>query len=152
MERRGLSLYASPGRNAWELTLRLAAIAYLIAGASLVLGILALNQARSERLTAASIEALTGDRTPLKVRWFIALFGALISSGGLALLALSRWAAPIFLLGMLLATAYLIYASRALPPLEEAHALGRRRTILAIYVYALATALVLWLESEGVLR
>jgi len=133
--------------------LRLAALAYLIAGPCLVFGILALNQARSSQLTAASIEALTGDRTPLKKpRWFVALIGALLSSGGLMLLALSRWAAPIFLVGMLLATAYLIYASRALPPLEEAQALGRRRTILAIYVYAVATALVLWLESEGVLR
>jgi hypothetical protein len=133
--------------------LRLAAIAYLIAGPSLLLGLLALNQARSGRLTAASIEALTGDRTPLKkLRSFVALIGILLSSGGLALLALSRWAAPIFLLGMLLATAYLIYASRALPPIEEAQALGRRRTILAIYVYAVATALVLWLESQGVLR
>jgi hypothetical protein len=133
--------------------LRLAALAYLIAGPSLLLGLLALNEARSGRLTAASIEALTQDRTPLKKpRWFVALIGALLSSGGVLLLALSRWAAPIFLLGMLLATAYLIYASRTLPPVEEAQALGRRRTILAIYGYAVATALVLWLESEGVLH
>jgi hypothetical protein len=71
--------------------------------------------------------------------------------GGLALCALSRWAAPIFILGTLLATGYLLYASRVLPPVDTAQAQGRRRTIMAIYLYAAATALVLWLESQGVL-
>ena len=127
-------------------------LAYALGAVALAVGGIALTKARSRQLTPAAFEALTGDRTPVKhVRAGIGLLGVLLVSGGLALMALSRWAAPIFILGSLLETAYLLYASRVLPPVEVAHARGRRRTVLAIYGHAAATALVLWLESQGVL-
>jgi len=128
-------------------------IAYLIGALSLIAGAIACEGAHSRRFSAQAIEALTGDRTPLtETRWFVLLAGVLLLGGGLALCALSRWAAPIFIAGTLLATGYLLYASRVLPPADAAQAQGRRRTIMAIYLYAAATALVLWLESQGVLN
>jgi hypothetical protein len=127
-------------------------IAYLLGALSLVAGAVAVEGLISRRFTAPALEALTGDRTPLKdPRPLLLLAGLLLLSGGLALWALSRWAAPIFIMGTLLATAYLLYASRVLPPGNAAEARGRRRTIMAIYLYATATALVLWLESRGIL-
>ena len=127
-------------------------IAYLIGALSLLAGAIACEGARSHRFTAPAIEALTGDRTPLtQTRWLVLIVGVLLLGGGLALCALSRWATPIYILGTILATAYLLYASRVLPPADAAQAQGRWRTIMAIYLYAAATALVLWLESQGVL-
>lgn len=135
-----------------SLALGLVWIAYLIGALSLLAGAIACEGAHARRFTPQAIQALTGDRTPLtETRWFVLFAGALLLGGGLALCALSRWAAPIFILGTLLATGYLLYASRVLPPTDAAQAQGRRRTILAIYFYAAATALVLWLESQGVL-
>ena len=130
----------------------LAWIAYLIGALSLLAGAIACEGAHSQRFTAQAIEALTGDRTPLRqTRWLVLLVGVLLLGGGLALCALSRWAAPIFIVGTILATAYLLYASRVLPPADATQTQGRGRTIMAIYLYAAATALVLWLESQGVL-
>jgi hypothetical protein len=130
----------------------LSLIAYLLGALSLVAGALALEGLFSRRFTTPALEEKIGDRTPLRdTRPVLLIAGVLFSSGGLALWALSRWAAPIFLLGTLLATAYLLYASRVLPPADAAQGQGRRRTIMAIYLYAAATALVLWLESQGVL-
>jgi hypothetical protein len=132
--------------------LSLVLLAYLIGALSLVAGAVALEALISRRLTASALEALTGDRTPLRdTRPVLVLTGLLCLSGGLLLFSLSRWAAPIFILGTLLATGYLLYASRVLPPGNAAQAQGRRRTIMAIYLYATATALVLWLESRGIL-
>jgi hypothetical protein len=127
-------------------------LAYALGALSLLAGAVALEGAISRRFTAPAFEALTGDRTPLAdTRPALLLAGLLFLSGGLALWALSRWAAPIFILGTVLATAYLLYASRVLPPDDVAQGKGRRRTITAIYLYAATTALVLWLESQGVL-
>src|SRR5262245_1705222 len=135
-----------------ESPVRLSLIAYLLGALSLVAGAVALEGLFSRRFTAPALEEKIGDRTPLRdTRPVLLIAGVLFSSGGLALWALSRWAAPIFLLGTLLATAYLLYASRVLPPTDAAQGQGRRRTIMAIYLYAAATALVLWLESQGVL-
>jgi len=144
--------YQSLPRLSWSAALGLVSIAYLMGALSLVAGVIACEGVHSGRFSAQAIEALTGDRTPLReTRWLVLLVGILLLGGGLALCALSRWAAPIFILGTLLATGYLLYASRTLPPADAAQAQGRRRTITAIYLYAAATALVLWLESQGVL-
>jgi hypothetical protein len=144
--------YQSLPRLTRSAALGLVWIAYLMGALSLLAGAIACEGAQSRRFSAQAIEALTGDRTPLtETRWLVLLVGLLFFAGGLALCALSRWAAPIFILGTLLATGYLLYASRVLPPTDAAQAQGRRRTITAIYLYAAATALVLWLESQGVL-
>jgi hypothetical protein len=145
-------IYQSLAYKAGRTALSLVLIAYLIGALSLVAGAIALEALISRRFKAPALEALTGDRTPLRdTRPLLLLTGLLCLSGGLMLWTLSRWAAPIFILGTLLATAYLLYASRVLPPANAAQAQGRRRTIMAIYLYATATALVLWLESRGIL-
>ena len=127
-------------------------IAYLLGALSLAAGAVALEGAISRRYTAPAFEALTGDRTPLRDTGPALLLASLLFlCGGLALCALSRWAAPIFILGTVLATIYLLYASRVLPPADAAAGTGRRRTIMGIYCYAACTALVLWLESQGIL-
>src|SRR5690348_11381103 len=65
-------------------------IAYLIGALSLLAGAIACEGAHSQRFTAQAIEALTGDRTPLRqTRWLVLLVGVLLLGGGLALCALS---------------------------------------------------------------
>src|SRR5262245_62393069 len=112
-------------------------VAYLLGALSLLAGVVALAGLISRRLTAQAFEEKTGDRTPLQdLRPVLLLAAVTFLSGGLALWALSRWAAPIFILGTLFATAYVIYASRVLPPADAVAGRGRSRTIMAIYLYA----------------
>jgi hypothetical protein len=130
-------------------------IAYVLGSLAVVAGAIATEAVRTGRLADGALETLTLDRTPLSEaarRWFVLGLGAVLFSGGGALLLLSRWAAPIFILGTLLASGYVLYAGRVLPPSNHEEALGRRHTITATYVYAAATAVVLWLESQGVLN
>lgn len=129
-------------------------IAYALGAFYVLAGVLAIRAGRMETFTDAAIASITGDRTPVpeKLRgWFMLGGGALVLAGGVLLLALSRWAAPVFIAGTLLQAGYLLYASRKLPPEDEAQMRGRGRTINAMYVYATATGVVLWLESSGVI-
>ena len=97
--------YQSLPRLTGSAALGLVWIAYLMGALSLLAGAIACEGAHARRFTAQAIEALTGDRTPLtETRWLVLLVGLLLLGGGLALCALSRWAAPIFILGTLLAT------------------------------------------------
>jgi hypothetical protein len=132
--------------------LHLAWIAYLIGACSIGAGAIAIASAHSRLRSAAVLAALTDDDMPPgDPRCLLGVAGVLLLGGGLALWALSRWAAPLFILGTLVETGYLLYVSRVLPPPDAAAALGRRRLIMVMYVYAATTALVLWLESQGVL-
>ena len=77
--------------------------------------------------------------------------GLLVLSGGVALVLLSRHAVPMFVAAMLVQVAYLLYASRKLPPENDAQAQGRKLTGVALYIYAAATLAVIWLDQQGVL-
>ena len=132
--------------------MNLAWIAYLIGAASIGAGTIAIASASSRLRSATVLAALTDDQLPPgDPRWLLGVAGVLLLGGGLALWALSRWAAPMFIIGTLVETGYLLYVSRVLPPADEAATRGRRRLIMVMYVYAATTALVLWLESQGVL-
>ncbi|HEX2335279.1 MAG TPA: hypothetical protein VHI72_02275 [Hyphomicrobiaceae bacterium] len=132
--------------------MNLAWIAYLLGALSIGAGTIAIASASSRWRSAAVLAALTDDHLPPgDARGLLGAAGVLLLGGGLALGALSRWAAPIFILGTLVETGYLLYVSRVLPPSDEAATRGRRRLIMVMYVYAATTALVLWLESQGVL-
>jgi hypothetical protein len=125
-------------------------IAYLIGAATILAGAVAIAAARARGGGAAAAALLAG-LPEARRRPLLLLAGLLLAAGGLALCTMPRWAPPIFILGMLGATAGVLYASRMAPPLDEAAAQDRRRLLLAIYLYAAVTALVLWLESQGVL-
>jgi hypothetical protein len=55
--------------------------------------------------------------------------GALTLVSGGALLLLSRWAVAVFLLCAMVQAAYLVWATRALPPSDAGEAKGRRGSV-----------------------
>jgi len=123
-----------------------ALIAYLLGVLALIAGAMAIVGEPLGRFTLAGMPLADAIN-----RRLLRLIGVLVLSGGVALLCRSRWASPFFILSTLIETGYLLYASRVLPALEMDAADSRRRTIMAIYITAAVTAVVLWLEGRGVL-
>lgn len=117
-------------------------------------GVVLIRAVRIGALSDRVLATLTGERTSFKGRfltafgWGMALF--CLSSGG-ALLLLSRWAVPLFLVCAVAQAAYLLWASRWDRPETPEEALGRRRTVNAFAGYVAATGLVLYLQRAGVL-
>lgn len=84
--------------------------------------------------------------------------GLLISStlaigmGGMALMVLSLWAVPLFLLGTATQAFYLAWARKAFPVEDDVERTGRGRTTNAALIYFGATALVGLAAAFGLLR
>jgi hypothetical protein len=130
--------------------LGLSLIVYVIGAATLLAGAVAIAAASARGGRVTSVPPLA-DLPVAHRRPLLLAAGVVLAGGGLALCAFPRWAPPIFILGMLGATAGVLYGSRIAPPLDQVEARSRRRLLTAIYLYAAITALVLWLESQGVL-
>jgi hypothetical protein len=130
-------------------------LAYAVGAFYVLGGLLVIRAGRAELFLDRALNQITGEPTPLteRVRAAYALgVGLMILAGGVALLAMSRWAVVLFVASLLVQTAYLLWASRALPPSDAAEAKGRRSSINASLIYAAATALVLSLDYRGWLQ
>lgn len=75
-----------------------------------------------------------------------------IGMGGMALMVLSLWAAPLFLFGTATQVLYLIWARTAFPAEGDAERTGRSQTTNAALIYGCATALVCLAALFGLLR
>ncbi len=76
--------------------------------------------------------------------------GAILTGfSGMALLTLSMWAAPLFVLGLIAQIVWLIWAQIYYRPEDEAEARGRRQTIIAALLYAVVTVFVLRGAQDG---
>lgn len=119
-------------------------------------GSVAARAALRARFLDVAMAAIAGERPPridtYRTLWL--LVSALnVAAGGMALFVRSDWALPLFLLGLLGQVLYLaVLAPRVFDPAEAPVASGRRQTVNAAVIYALATALVVWAYSAGLLK
>ncbi len=73
-------------------------------------------------------------------------------ASGVALATLSPLAPTLFIANAIVQGGYLAWAARALPPADADEARGRRQTQNAFVIYLVATAFVVWLHANGILR
>jgi hypothetical protein len=130
-------------------------VAYAIGAFYVFAGLVAINAGRMSLFLDDALKKLTGEATASTERLrgaYAISVGLLTLAGGIALLFLSRWAAHLFVVCAIMQAAWLIWASRALPPKDAEEAMGRRGTFNALVIYSAATAFVLWLSLKGFLR
>ena len=93
-----------------------------------------------------ALEAIEGKpqsrQERIKTLW-LKTGAALTVAGGLALVTLSWWIAPLMIANALVQGAFLLYARRALPPEDAIEDQGRRQTTNAFFVWLVATAIAL---------
>lgn len=117
-------------------------------------GLLTLRAARTNSFLDKALAAIEGEPTSAAERlrgWTLWIGGVLTALSGLLLFLLLKAAVAAFLLNAAWQAAYLAWASRALPPTDEAERLGRRRTTNAFAVWLVLTAYVGLLFERGVL-
>jgi hypothetical protein len=85
-------------------------------------------------------------------RWLLSCSVLAIGMGGMALMVLSLWAVPLFLLGAATQAFYLVWARTAFPPEDDSDRTGRRQTTNAAVLYGGVTLLVCLAASFGLLR
>lgn len=115
-------------------------------------GLLTLRAARTNSFLDKALAALDGEPTSAAERlrgWTLWIGGGLTTLGGLLLAPLLKAAVAAFLLNAAWQAAYLAWASKALPPTDDAERLGRRRTTNAFLVWLVMTGLVLLLFEQG---
>lgn len=129
--------------DAIDITARLIGAFYIFGG------VMGLHAAARDGILDKALAALT--MTPPHpdeaLRRRILTTGAVLTgvSGG-ALLLLAGVASWLFLLNLAFQAGWLVFAARRFPPMDQDEAIGRRRVANAAVVWAVATALVLWLD------
>lgn len=82
-------------------------------------------------------------------RWVLGGAGLVTCISGVALVLMSRWALPLFVVNLAAQAGWLVWARTAFPPEDEEDVEGRRAVINAAIGYAAVTALVFWLDARG---
>lgn len=131
-----------------------ATVARLVGAFYIFGGFIALRLMRMDRLLDAAISAI--DLKPVHPRErvrriMLSLGGALTALSGVALLTLSLWAVPLFIVSLAAQAAWLLWARTNYAPENEGEARGRRQTTNAAIIYAVVTAAVVWLGANGML-
>ena len=122
---------------------------YVVAGAAV------LRMMRFDGLMDGVLAALEGKPPSANERWKSAALiagGFLTLASGAALATLSAWALPLFVANTLVQGGYLLWAERALPPVDADEARGRQQIKNAFVVYIAACAFVAWVFLQGGLR
>jgi hypothetical protein len=122
---------------------------YVIAG-FVVLRAIALGNLLDRALEA--IEQSKPDPKEQTKTHVLTIGAYLTAASGAALVTLSSMATILFVLNTLVQGGYLAWATKALPPEDEADRKGRQQTINAFVIYAAVTAFVTWLGYTGGLR
>lgn len=131
--------------DAIDITARLVGAFYTFGGI-VALRALAMDSVLDQAL--ASITRSRPDPEDLLRRRVLAATSVITGVSGLSLALLSAWAPWLFLLNLGLQAAWLVFAARRFPPTDDSEALGRRRVANAAVIWAVATAMVLWLRAE----
>lgn len=121
---------------------------YVFAGV-VVMRAMALDRVMDQLLAALNESSAAKEQMRSRV---LSVGAYLTLAGGAALMLLSPFAAPVFAINALWQGGYLMWAEKALPPEDESDALGRRQTKNAFVIYLAATAFVMWLAAQGLLR
>lgn len=131
--------------DAIDITARLVGVFYVFGGI-VTLRALAMDWVLDQAL--ASLTLSRPDPEEVLRRWILAATSVVTGVSGLSLVLLSGWAPWLFLLNLGLQAGWLIFAARRFPPTDEAEALGRRQVANAALIWAVATAMVLWLNFQ----
>jgi hypothetical protein len=117
-------------------------------------GVVVLRATATDRVIDQVLAALSDPSAPSEqIRSRVLGIGAFLTlASGASLMLLSPLAVVVFVANVLWQGGYLLWAERALPPEDESEARGRRQTQNAFVIYAAATAFVLWLATQGLLR
>ncbi len=132
--------------DAIDITARLVGAFYVFGG------IVALRAVALDSVLDQALASMTRDRPdPEDVlrRRILAATSVVTGVSGLSLVLLSGWAVWLFLLNLGLQAGWLVFAARRFPPADESEAQGRRQVARAALIWAVATAMVLWLNAEG---
>lgn len=116
-------------------------------------GVAALRAMRLDALMDGVLTALEGKPQASVEKWKSAILtagGWLTLASGLALATLSPLAPPLFIANTIVQAAYLLWATKYLPPTDADEARGRAQTTNAFVVYVAATLFVNL--QPGVLR
>jgi hypothetical protein len=128
---------------------RLVGVFYLLAGLA------GLHAMAMDSLMDKMLAALTLKPTPRAEfirRWMLVSGSFAVGLSGAALMVLSLWAVPLFLLAAGLQWGWLGWARRGYPVTSALEAKGRSQTTNAALIYSLMTALVVWLGLSGRLQ
>ena len=123
----------------------------LIGGFYLLVGIISMRTMAMDHVLDGinQTSILTKNR---QRRWLLGGSTLAIGMGGMALMMLSLWAVPLFLLGSQTQALYLAWARTAFPVTDKVDRSGRRQTINAAMLYFGATLLVCVAAGMGLLR
>jgi hypothetical protein len=135
--------------EALEIALRLIGGFYLLAG---IIGMRAMVMDHLMDQVLAGI-----NRTPIPTkdrqrRWLLGGSTLAIGMGGMALMVLSLWAVPLFLLGSQTQALYLAWARTAFPVTDAVERARRRQTTNAAMLYFGASLLVCGAAGMGLLH
>jgi hypothetical protein len=121
---------------------------YVFAGV-VVLRAMALDRVMDQLLAALNEPSAPKERMKSRVL----TVGALLTlASGVSLMLLSPLALPVFVANAVWQGGYLLWAEKALPPEDDDEARGRKQTKNAFVVYLAATAFVVWLAAQRLLR
>ncbi len=129
-------------------------IAHLIGLFYVFSGLIVLRCLAQDRLIDQAIAGISGQipsKNEYRQTQLLHIMAALTLTSGLALATLSRWSFALFGINTLFQVAYLRWARQATPPANDDERAGRRATIRAAGVYAIATAGVCLLAHREVL-
>ena len=129
-----------------DIVFRLAGVFYLFAGWFGLRAVL-LDSVLDKALAALS--AGKEDPSERRRRWIVGISTVVIGACGAALLLMSRWALPLFLLSTLAQAVWIAGARRFFISEEEDEETSRRQVVNAAIIYAAVTIGVVWLWREG---
>lgn len=127
----------------------------LVGGFYLFAGLLGLQAMALDALMDKVLFGLTLEPTPSREdfrRFMLAGGSYLVGLSGAALMVLSLWAVPLFILATGLQASWLIWAKTNYPAETPLEAKGRRQSTNAAVLYAIVAATVGWSALAGVLR
>ncbi len=132
--------------DAIDVVFRLAGAFYLFAG---WFGLRAILMDSLLDKALAAISSGSEDQTEKRRRWFIGIMTIAVGASGAALLAMSRWALPLFLFAAASQALWIAGARRFFIAKEDDDDSGRRQVVNAAILYGAVTVGVVWLWREG---
>jgi hypothetical protein len=132
--------------DAIDITARLVGAFYTFGGI-MALKALAMDSVLDQALASLSLSGPDAD--DVLRRRILAATSVVTGVSGLSLVLLSGWAVWLFLLNLGLQAGWLVFAARRFPPMDGSEALGRRQVANAAVIWAVATAMVFWLDDQG---
>lgn len=117
-------------------------------------GFVVMRAMAMDQLMNRILFALENKKDP-KEEWKTAALtvGAFLTlASGAALMLLSPLATILFVANAIVQGGYVLWADRALPPEDESEKKGRQQTKNALVIYLAATAFVIWLATQDLLR